>query len=195
MNVKAANSIHQSSESHRPDPEIIQEPDEPDTQALTELLLGELQPQVGSMSSRTRAVAQRIAVEVERICQKSDRIQTSGEISTWQLTLARHRLQKCLSYYRLGSKRGRVELHSNLSVMIYRHIALPQAQLQFSARYNLIEDFLQDFYAESLKAFRRESQLESNYTPVPSWNWQSTWRLLSSMPSGASGCTVAIASS
>jgi hypothetical protein len=29
----------------------------------------------------------------------------------------------------------------------------------------LIEDFLQDFYAESLKAFRRENQLETDYTP------------------------------
>lgn len=165
MNVKAAKSIHQSSESHRSAPDIIQDTDEADTEALTELLLGELQPQIGSTSSRTRAVAKRIAVEVERICQKSDRIQTSGQINTWQLTLARHRLQKCLVYYRLGSKRGRVELHSNLSVMIYRHIALPQSQLQFSARYNLIEDFLQDFYAESLKAFRRENHLDDNYTP------------------------------
>jgi hypothetical protein len=49
--------------------------------------------------------------------------------------------------------------------MIYRHVAAPQSQLSFAARYNLIEDFLQDFYAESLKAFRRENQLDAHYTP------------------------------
>jgi hypothetical protein len=49
--------------------------------------------------------------------------------------------------------------------MIYRHVAQAQAQLSFSARYNLIEDFLQDFYAESLKAFRRENEMAADYTP------------------------------
>jgi hypothetical protein len=132
---------------------------------LNELLLEELQTEMGSRSSRAQGVANRIAQEVERICHKSDRIQTSGEVGSWQLTLARHRLQKCLSYYKLGSKRGRVELHSNLSVMIYRHIAPSHSQLSFAARYNLIEDFLQDFYAESLKAFRRENDVPIDYTP------------------------------
>ncbi|HBK66028.1 MAG TPA: hypothetical protein DD000_21715, partial [Cyanobacteria bacterium UBA11166] len=68
-------------------------------------------------------------------------------------------------YYKLGSKQGRVELHNSLSVMVYRHVAQPQSQLKFSARYNLIEDFLQDFYAESLKAFRRENNLDLDYSP------------------------------
>jgi hypothetical protein len=49
--------------------------------------------------------------------------------------------------------------------MIYRHIAPSHSQLSFSARYNLIEDFLQDFYAESLKAFRRENDVPIDYTP------------------------------
>lgn len=65
----------------------------------------------------------------------------------------------------LGSQQGRVELHSNLSVMIYRHIAPPQKQLGFSARYNLIEDFLQEFYTESLRAFRRENEVAEDYQP------------------------------
>ena len=179
MNVKTAKSINQTSQSHFPNPELFTERN---TEALVELLLDEMQAALGSgvrvrepsnslvtplkpLPSRARAVVERIAVEVERICSKSDRIQTSGEIHSWQLTLARHRLQKCLSYYKLGSKQGRVELHSSLSVMIYRHVAQPQSQLKFSARYNLIEDFLQDFYAESLKAFRRENQVDADYSP------------------------------
>lgn len=162
MNVKTNNSIHQVSENHLYVPEIIQETN---TRTLTELLLEEMNSQLGSIPSRAKAVVNRIELEVERICRKSDRIQTSGEVDSWQLTLARHRLHKCLGYYQLGSKRGRVELHSNLSVMIYRHVAQPQSQLSFAARYNLIEDFLQDFYAESLKAFRRENQVEADYTP------------------------------
>jgi hypothetical protein len=161
MNVKTAN-LNQISDSELYAPEIVKETD---TQGLTEMLLEEIRSQLKTAPSRAGAVANRIALEVERICHKSDRIQTSGEIGSWQLTLARHRLHKCLSYYQLGSKQGRVELHSNLSVMIYRHIAPPQAQLSFAARYNLIEDFLQDFYAESLKAFRRENEVDSNYSP------------------------------
>ncbi|MBE9129386.1 MULTISPECIES: HetZ-related protein [unclassified Coleofasciculus] len=178
MNVKTANSINQNSQSHLPNPDIFLGNE---TQALSELVLEEMcsalssanrlgKPSsaavsVESLPSRARAVAKRIEQEVERICSKSDRIQTSGQVRSWQLTLARHRLNKCLSYYKLGSKQGRVELHSNLSVMVYRHVAQPQSQLKFSGRYNLIEDFLQDFYAESLKAFRRENPVEPDYTP------------------------------
>jgi hypothetical protein len=161
MNVKTAN-LNQISDSELYAPEIVKETD---TQGLTEILLEEIRSQLKTAPSRAGAVANRIALEVERICHKSDRIQTSGEIGSWQFTLARHRLHKCLSYYQLGSKQGRVELHSNLSVMIYRHVAPPQAQLSFAARYNLIEDFLQDFYAESLKAFRRENEVDANYSP------------------------------
>jgi hypothetical protein len=171
MNVKTANSINQTSENYLHAPEILQGTE---SQTLREVLLEELGCALNNHatlantrleSRRTQAVVDRIVQEVERICRKSDRIQTSGEVNSWQLTLARHRLQKCLYYYKLGSKQGRVELHSNLSVMIYRHVAPSQSQLSFSARYNLIEDFLQDFYAESLKAFRRENDVEADYTP------------------------------
>ena len=162
MNLKTTNSLNQISDSNFHAPEIVQETD---TRSLTELLLEELRSQVGSKPSRASSVVDRITREVERICDKSNRIQTSGQIRSWEFTLARHRLHKCVSYYKLGSKQGRVELHSNLSVMIYRHVAPAQSQLSFSARYNLIEDFLQDFYAESLKAFRRENEVDADYTP------------------------------
>jgi hypothetical protein len=49
--------------------------------------------------------------------------------------------------------------------MVYRHIAAFAAQLNFQARYNLIEDFLQGFYIESLRAFRREHNMAEDYTP------------------------------
>jgi len=156
------NSLHQSSSSTdnaQDNVTLI------DTIALTELLKEELILQLGSLPSNAFSVINRIVAEVARICTKSDRIQNSGEIRSSQLTLARHRLSKCIEYYNLGSKQGRVELHSHLSVMIYRQIAPSQAQLSFAARRLLIEDFLQDFYADSLRAFRREQQLVDNYTP------------------------------
>lgn len=169
MNLQTANSHIQASTTEQTEQDQNHNASEPvrgiDTQALTDLLFEELSSQVGSASSRMQAVAQRMALEVERICSKSSRIQISGEVRSWQISLGRHRLQKCMAYYELGPKRGRVELHSHLSAMVYRYVATPQSQLGFQARYNLIEDFLQEFYAESLKAFRRENQMPSNYTP------------------------------
>ncbi len=132
---------------------------------LMQLLVEEIQTQVKAAPGCVQAVAKRIAKEVERICDKSARIQTSGEIQAWQLTLARHRLQKCLRYYQLGSRRGRVELHSSLGAMVYRHVTISGSDMGFQGRYNLIEDFLQAFYIEAIKAFRRENELAEDYTP------------------------------
>lgn len=133
--------------------------------ALAEFALKELQAEMKTASRSAQTVAMRIAKEVERICQKSDRIQISGEVEAWQITLAEHRLQKTLQYYRLGSKQGRVELHSHLASMIYRHVASFRSNLNFQARYNMIEDFLQGFYIESLRAFRREHDVDATYQP------------------------------
>jgi hypothetical protein len=116
-----------------------------DTIALSELLKEELTLQLGSLPSNAFSVINRIVQKSHGFVVKSDRIQNSGEIRSSQLTLARHRLSKCVEYYNLGSKQGRVELHSNLSVMIYRQVAPAQAQLSFAARRLLIEDFLQTF--------------------------------------------------
>ncbi|WP_413161826.1 HetZ-related protein [Capilliphycus salinus ALCB114379] len=136
-----------------------------DAQTVADILLEELSTTLEMRPASGRDVMMRIALEVERICVHSKRIQTSGEVRTWQLNLARHRLQKCLQYYKLGSQQGRVELHSTLAAMVYRHIAAFAAQLNFQARYNLIEDFLQGFYIESLRAFRREHNMAEDYTP------------------------------
>ncbi len=135
------------------------------TDSLIELLCQEIQDQVKAGPRCVQALAERIAKEVERICDKSSRIQTSGQIKSWQITLGRHRLQKCLRYYQLGSKQGRVELHSNLGAMVYRHVTIAGSELGFEARYNLIEDFLQAFYIEAIKAFRRENELPEDHTP------------------------------
>ncbi|WP_179228438.1 HetZ-related protein [Leptolyngbya ohadii] len=116
-------------------------------------------------SPALRILIDRILTEVERICDKSDRIRNSDQPQTWLLNLAKHRLHKCLHYYKLGSRRGRVELHSHLSTMVYRHIVAGQPQMGFTARYGLIEDFLQGFYIEVLKAFRREHQFPEDYCP------------------------------
>lgn len=162
MNTNTANLLTDTSTTNTdPQPLSVRETQ---MQNLTELLVEELRSQIGS-ASRMQSVASRIAMEVDRICSKSDRIQNSGEVRSWQLSLARHRLQKCLSYYNLGSKQGRIELHSILSAIVYRYISPPQSHLGFQARYSLIEDFMQEFYAESLKAFRRENLSPDNYTP------------------------------
>jgi hypothetical protein len=134
-------------------------------QPLPEMLVEALQTQVTGSVERMRDVADRIAVEVDRICAKSERIQNSGIGESWRVGLARHRVSKCLYYYQLGSRQGRIELHSHLSSIVYRYITIPQSQLGFQARYSLIEDFLQEFYTESIKAFRRENQLGETYTP------------------------------
>jgi hypothetical protein len=135
------------------------------TDALMQFLSQEMLSQVKASPKCVQAVAQRMAKEVNRICDKSSRIQTSGEVHSWQLTLARHRLQKCLHYYQLGSQRGRVELHSSLGAMVYRHVTIAGSDLGFDGRYSLIEDFLQAFYIEAIKAFRRENELAEDYTP------------------------------
>jgi rubrerythrin len=136
-----------------------------DKQPLLEMLVEALQAEVSASPKNIASVAHRIAVEVERICAKSDRIQNSGISESWRVGLARHRVSKCLYYYQLGSRQGRIELHSHLSAIVYRYISPPQAQLGFQARYTLIEDFLQEFYTESLKAFRRENDIQADYTP------------------------------
>lgn len=136
--------------------------------AILQLVLSELNQATNVSERNCREVADRLTQEVVRICSESKRIQASGEIQTWATTLAKHRLQQCLTYYRLGSRRGRTELHSNLSAVIYRYITPPQTQSSYQARLVLIEDFLQGFYMEALNAFRRESQLGASYTPKTS---------------------------
>lgn len=145
----------------------IPESSEPvmDVEALQELISRELRSAMQISCRSIHGVSERMAREVERICQKSDRIQKSGIIESWQRTLAHNRIEKCLQYYKLGSRQGRSELHSNLSVMVYRHVAKTSARLGFKARYSLIEDFMQGFYVETLKAFRRENDVVDNYSP------------------------------
>lgn len=180
MNVKLADSRNQSSQNSSvaptsniaadANPDISAQPAEVAllgmaAEVLASQLLEELVAKLKAGGSRSaEAVTMRIAKEVERICQKSSRIQSSGQIRSWQFTLGRHRLQKCLDFYRLGSHQGRVELHAQLSSIVYRHVA-PSQSLNFQARYNLIEDFLQNFYIEVLRAFRREHSLPQDYTP------------------------------
>ena len=137
---------------------------QPDS-GLVEYIQSELQAEQSVRPKQAAKTAQRMAAEVERICTKSRRIQASGEVATWQRSLAQHRIRKCLDFYRLGSQGGRVELHSRLSAIAYRYIAPSQAQLGFQGRYTLLEDFMQGFYVESLKAFRRENECAADYQP------------------------------
>ncbi|HEY9810347.1 MAG TPA: heterocyst differentiation protein HetZ [Halomicronema sp.] len=134
-------------------------------EVIFELLYTELKQATRASESNCREVAGRLAEEVTRICQQSQRIQASGEVETWATALARHRLQQCLNYYNLGSRQGRVELHSTLSAIVYRYLTPLAAGSSYQARLSLIEDFLQSFYEEALKAFRREAHLSLKYRP------------------------------
>jgi hypothetical protein len=136
-----------------------------DIKTLSQKLCTELEETIDVRPGVSHGLCERIAIEVDRICTKSQRIQGSGQVRSWQMTLARYRLEKCVTYYRLGSQRGRVELHSILSTMVYRPIAPAHLQLSFQARCLLIEDFLQGFYTESLRAFRRENELAVDFQP------------------------------
>lgn len=134
-------------------------------EAIFQLIFSELQQSTRASKQNCWDVTTRLTGEVTRICLESKRIQDSGEVEVWSTNLARHRLEQCLKYYQMGSRRGRVELHSTLSAVVYRYITPPQVQSSYQARLNLIEDFLQGFYIESLSAFRRENQMPSEYRP------------------------------
>jgi DNA-binding protein Fis len=132
---------------------------------IFEMILTELRQSTRSSEHQCVEVANRLVREARRICEESKRIQASGEIKKWMMNLAKSRLQQCLKYYNLGSRSGRIELHSTLSAIVYRYITPPQIQSSYQARLNLIEDFLQAFYVESLNAFRREAKLGENFSP------------------------------
>jgi DNA-binding NarL/FixJ family response regulator len=134
-------------------------------EAIFELLFQELRVATKASEKNCHDVAMRITAEVYRICSESKRIQASGAVESSAMTLARHRLSQCLRYYQLGSSRGRIELHSTLSAIVYRYINPPQRQLSYQGRLTIIEDFLQSFYLEALNAFRRENQLGATYQP------------------------------
>ncbi|MEL6813918.1 MAG: HetZ-related protein [Cyanobacteria bacterium J06598_3] len=137
----------------------------PVDQKLIDFLTNEINDQISTSQKVVNAVATRLAIEVARICRKSARIQASGEVNAWQRSLSQNRVKKYLDYYKLGSRQGRVELHSRLSAIAYRYIAPAKTQLGFQGRCTLLEDFLQGFYIEVLKAFRRENHLTPEYTP------------------------------
>lgn len=132
---------------------------------LPDTLFSVLQERITAPKRVCRAVAQRMGSEALRMCRESRRIQRSGEVEAWALTLGQHRLEQCLKYYHLGSRQGRVELHSTLSAIVYRYISPMQVQSSYQARLGLIEDFLQGFYVESLNAFRRENELAAQFQP------------------------------
>jgi DNA-binding protein Fis len=134
-------------------------------EALSNKLYDELRQATQVSESGCRTIAHRLSAEVQRICLQSERIQASGEVERWAINLGMHRLNQCLKYYRLGSLKGRVELHSTLSAIVYRYITLPHAQTTYQARLNLIEDFLQNFYLEALNTFRRENEIPPTFQP------------------------------
>ena len=151
---------------HRQAANVTPIPTEPQpSAAFIEWVKNEFNRELPDKVSSLSQVATRLASEVDRICRMSQRIQASGEVLHWQRSLARHRINKCVKYFQLGSNQGRVELHGTLSAIAYRYIAPRKAQLGFEGRRTLLEDFLQGFYIEALKAFRRENAVDADYSP------------------------------
>ncbi len=134
-------------------------------ETLFERLFQTLSQATPASERNCREVANRITQEVQRICSESQRIQDSGDVAGWASDLAYHRLNQCLRYVKLGSTKGRLELHSSLSAIVYRYMTPPQVQSSYQARVALIEDFLQNFYGESINAFRRENEVAPDYRP------------------------------
>ncbi len=132
---------------------------------LFERLFQELSRATPASKRNCREVATRIVEEVQRICVESQRIQNSGDVDGWASELANHRLKQILRYVDFGSTKGRLELHSSLSAIVYRYMTPPQVQSSYQARVSLIEDFLQNFYVESINAFRRENEVAASYRP------------------------------
>ncbi len=143
----------------------FQDPALSDFDAVQQLLICELQQQTRASAAGCQALAQRLAVEIVRICDRSERIRNSGQVRAWALSLAMQRFHRILTYYRAGATRGRADLHSTLSAMIYRYVASARKRVGFQARRILIEDFLQSFYVEALNVFRRENQLDGSHCP------------------------------
>lgn len=133
--------------------------------SIVQWLTQVLRQRTRASQRHSQAVAGRIAEEVARTCDQSQRIQDSGDVMGWAYRLADHRLQQCLRYYNFGSEGGRLELHSTLSAIVYRYITPPSVQSSYVGRLQLIEDFLQGFYVETLNALRREAQLPPTYSP------------------------------
>jgi len=134
-------------------------------ETLFERLRHRLSQETQASARTCREVAERIAEEVQRICTESQRIQNSGDVKGWEIELSDLRIKQCLNYLKLGSRKGRLELHSNLSAIVYRYMTPPQVQSSYQARVALIEDFLQNFYCESINAFRRENEVAVDYQP------------------------------
>ena len=134
-------------------------------ETIFQLLYQELRQSTNASEQNCHEVADRLATEVTRICNESNRIQTSGDVESWAKTLANHRLKQVLGYYQLGSHRGRVELQSTLSAIVYRYITPSQTSGSYQSRVTLIEDFLQGFAVEALNAFRRETSVNEKYRP------------------------------
>ncbi|MFB2938126.1 heterocyst differentiation protein HetZ [Aerosakkonemataceae cyanobacterium BLCC-F154] len=141
-------------------------------EAIFELLFNELRRSTRASEPNCREVAARLATEVMRICEQSQRIQNLGDVEVWAVKLARHRLQQCLHYYYLRATAARLDLHSTLSAIVYRYITPSRTSPAYQRRLTLIEDFLQGFYVEALTAFRREgaicetAPISPTYTPT-----------------------------
>lgn len=134
-------------------------------EAIFQLLFNSLTQSTNALDLTCREVSERLTAEISWICARSQRIQTSGDVEAWAFRLGWYRLQQCLLYYNLGSRGGRVELQNTLITIISPYMTPSHPSSNNRPQQYSIEDFLQGFYVEALKSFRRESQMPQTYRP------------------------------
>ncbi len=132
---------------------------------ISQMLFNELRRSTQAPDLTGQAIADRWATEIYQRCADDQRFQAAGiELNACLTALAEHRLQECLHYYHLGSRPGRIELHSTLAALVYADL-VPKFAAKAAVNLTLVEDFLQEFYIEALQAFRQTSNLPSTYQP------------------------------
>jgi len=111
------------------------------------------------------AIARRLAAKIDRIFQYSPRMQRDPE--RHKKALGRHwieRMETCLSYKDCGHTLVRKSIVGMVCHYFSRNNGRFRSALGVKA--DLLEEFLQEFCIEALRAFRRESNLREPYRPT-----------------------------
>jgi lipoprotein NlpI len=132
---------------------------------ISQMLFNELRRSTQAPEPICQAIADRLANEINQRCATDKRFQATGiDLNACLTALAEHRLQACLHYYHLGSRQGRVELHSTLAALVYPDL-VPKSAANAPVELTRVEDFLQEFYIEALAALCQAANLPSTYQP------------------------------
>jgi tetratricopeptide (TPR) repeat protein len=130
---------------------------------IAQMLFNQLRRSTNAPEPSCQVIADRLATEIQQLCAE-DKLAAGIDPRARAVALAKDRLKEYLHYYHLGSNEGRVELHSTLAALVYPYL-VPPPKRQSALALPQIEDFLQEFYLETLQAFRQAAALPSTYQP------------------------------